>query len=419
MQTDRLLLALSCPLALILGACSNPGGATDDVATNVAEPRVLQEGLVAPSVTEAPTGYDGFTNGFSTQAEMDQAAAVFIEQETIAEGLGPVYNAQSCGECHQNPVTGAASQVSEFRTGHFDGFNFIDPPGGSLVQDRAINPAIQERILPGQEVRTFRLATNVLGDGFVEAIDSNTLNAIRLGQPLGMRGLLIQVPVLEAGSIRAGRFGWKNQHASLKSFAADAYLNEMGITSPLLPAENTSNGRSVAAYDAVPDPEDDGADIEAFVLFMRSTKAPPRDTALAATPSAQNGAALFSAIGCSVCHVPDIDTAPPGTVINGGAFVVPEALGAKRIHPYSDFLLHDVGTGDGIVQNGGQATRNRIRTPPLWGLRARPRLMHDGASVSRTDAISRHGNEAAGTVFNFSLLSASQRNDIITFLNSL
>jgi len=81
-------------------------------------------------------------------------------------------------------------------------------------------------------------------------------------------------------------------------------------------------------------------------------------------------------------------------VINGGAFTVPAALGNKTIHPFSDFLLHDVGTGDGIVQNGGQGTRNQLRTPPLWGLRARDRLMHDLQTVSRTDAINRHAGQA-------------------------
>src|SRR5262249_24640210 len=207
--------------------------------------------------------------------------------------------------------------------------------------------------------------------------DSNTLLAISNSQPSSMRGQFIQVPVGEAGgALRGARFGWKNQHASLQSFSADAYLNEMGITSPLQPTENTSNGRSVAAFDTVADPEDAGDDVEAFANFMRATKAPPRDAALAATTDAQVGSQLFDAIGCAVCHVRNINTAAPGTVINGGSFTVPDALGSKRIHPFSDFLLHNVGTGDGIVQNGGASTRNKLRTPPLWGMRTRDRIMH-------------------------------------------
>ena len=179
---------------------------------------------------------------------------------------------------------------------------FVDHPGGSLINDRAIDASIQERVLGGNEVRTFRTSLNTLGDGFVEAIDSNTLVAISNQQPSSMRGQVIQVPVGEAGGqTRVGRFGWKNQHASLLSFSADAYLNEMGITSPLQPTENTSNGNSVAAFDAVPDPEDpaapgfpNGTDVQAFADFMRATKAPPRDAELAATPDAQRGSQLFN-----------------------------------------------------------------------------------------------------------------------------
>ncbi len=239
---------------------------------------------------EAPTGFDGKTNGFLTQGEFDAARSVFENREKLADGLGPVYNAQSCTECHQNPTTGAISQVTELRAGHFDSTTglFVDHPGGSLINDRAISADFQERVLPGNEVRTLRSSLNTLGDGFVEAIDDGTLAAIAGRQPQGMRGEFIQVPVLEAGGQpRGGRFGWKDQHASLVSFSADAYLNEMGITSPLQPTDNTSNGRPVD--DGVADPEDDGTDVAAFAAFMRSTKAPPRDAAAAATPSAQAG----------------------------------------------------------------------------------------------------------------------------------
>src|SRR5262249_7390064 len=157
---------------------------------------------------------------------------------------------------------------------------------------------------------------------FVEAIDSNTLVAISNGQPAGQRGTFIQVPVGEAGgALRGARFGWKNQHASLLSFSADAYLNEMGITSPLQPNENTRNGVSVAASATVQAPEDAspraapfGPDVPAFASFMRATKAPPRDAALAATGDAVTGAALFDAIGCDICHVPTIVTLPAGSV---------------------------------------------------------------------------------------------------------
>jgi CxxC motif-containing protein (DUF1111 family) len=375
--------------------------------------------------TEAPAGFDNATNGLVTQAEFDAALASFVEQEGTDDGLGPVYNAQSCGECHQNPVTGAVSQISELRAGHLDFFgNFVDAPGGSLINDRAIDASIQERVPGAENIRTFRMATNALGDGFVEAINSNTLVAIANAQPGQSGGLIegqvIQVPVLEApGNNRVGRFGWKNQHASLLSFSGDAYLNEMGITSRLVPDENTSLGRSVAAFDNVDDPEDTENDIDAFALFMRATKAPPRDAALAATADAIAGSNLFNAIGCNICHVRNITTAAVGTVINGGALRVPAALGNKIIHPFSDFLLHDIGTGDGIVQNGGQSTANKLRTQPLWGVRTHDRHMHDGASLTFNESILRHAGEARGVTNNYRGLTTNQQNQLITFLKSL
>ncbi len=400
-------------------------------ATTLVLPSRLVGTVESQSATEAPTGFDNLTNGFVSQADFDLARAEFDSREEIADGLGPLYNAQSCGECHQNPTSGGISQITELRAGHFNGSAFVDHPGGSLINDRAINANIQERVLGGNEVRTFRTSLNTLGDGFVECIDSNTLVAIANSQPGQsggqIAGQFIQVPVGEAGgAIRGGRFGWKNQHASLVSFSADAYLNEMGITSPLQPNENTSNGNSVAAFDTVPDPEDaatptdpQGTDVALFAKFMRATKAPPRDATLAATADAQAGSNLFNAIGCAICHVRNITTAPAGTVINQGAFTVPPALGSKIIHPFSDFLLHDVGTGDGIVQNGGASTRNKMRTPPLWGMRSRDRLMHDGETLTRNEAILRHFGEANGVINNYISLSTTQKNQLITFLNSL
>jgi CxxC motif-containing protein (DUF1111 family) len=391
--------------------------------------------------TEAPTGFDNQTNNFVTQATFTADLATFEERDDKSKGLGPVYNAQSCAECHQNPVTGSISQITELRAGHTDSAgNFVDAAGGSLINDRAIDASIQERVPSTAEtVRTFRTSLNTLGDGFVEAIDSNTLAAIANAQPgqsggqIG--GTFIQVPVLEAnGALRGGRFGWKNQHASLLSFASDAYLNEQGITNRFNLTENTSLGRFIgfgSGFDTVPDNtpctnipnttcgEDKDNDIAAFAEFMRSSKAPPRDTALAATSDAQAGASLFNAVGCNICHVTSITTAPAGTVINGGTFTVPAALGNKIIHPYSDFLLHNVGTGDGVVQNGGQGTANKMRTAPLWGVRSRARLMHDGESLTRSEAILRHAGEATGVINNYRSLSVTQRNQIATFLNSL
>lgn len=388
------------------------------------ESQSATEALTTDMIAETDDLFNGFGLKGTVAADPPIAGqdfvnnrAIFEEQEVLDDGLGPVYNAQSCAECHQSPDTGAASQISEFRAGHLSGSTFIDAPGGSLINDRAIAAAIQERVSSNDTVRTFRMSLSTLGDGFVECIANTTMTNIANGQPLAQRGTIINVPVLEAGGVtRIGRFGWKNQHASLVSFSADAYLNEMGITSPLQPNENTSNGASVAAFDNVADPEDEGEDVEAFADFMRATRAPGRGPITAAVNA---GSTTFDSIGCAVCHVRSITTAPPGTVINGGAMTVPNALGNKIIHPFGDFLLHDVGTGDGIVQNGGQATRNMVRTAPLWGVRARIRLMHDGQSLTVNDAILRHAGQATTARNNYNALSATSKQNVIAFILSL
>jgi CxxC motif-containing protein (DUF1111 family) len=397
--------------------------------------------------TEAPTGFLVESNGFAEEFCANQAALAavtpdspaipadecsfdtaveeFTGPEDTAAGLGPIFNGNGCGECHiANQTLGATSQIVERRAGLFNAANntFTDHPGGSLIQDRSFNPNDQELVIPAStNVIALRSTISVMGDGFVEAVSNTTLQNIAAAQPSAQRGQLINVPVLEQpGTTRIGRFGHKNQQASLLSFSADAYVNEMGITSPLQPNENSSNGRTVPEPpDAPPGVDDEGVDVALFALFMRSTLAPPVDPVRAASADAQNGSNVFNSIGCAVCHTRTIVTSPPGTLINGGAARVSNALGDKIIHPFADFLLHDVGTGDGIVQNGGVSTRNKIRTAPLWGMRARGRFMHDGLTFSVEDAIARHGGQAATARTNFNNQSANNKRRLIAFLMSL
>src|SRR5438874_1055992 len=244
-------------------------------ATALALPIWKSTTVESQSATEAPTGMDTLTNGLVTQAVHDGDRETFEERDDVTKGLGPVYNAQSCAECHQNPVTGGISQISELRAGHNDGNgNFvpatlqINDDGGlpgvtianrSLINQRATCPAVitdlvthaivynhpneqaQERVPGAETIRTPRSSNNVLGDGFVEAISNTTLQNIPNGQPNGMKGQLTTVPVLEApGQFRIGRFGWKSQLASLLSFSSDAYLNEQGITNRLNLTEATT-----------------------------------------------------------------------------------------------------------------------------------------------------------------------------------
>ena len=231
------------------------------------------------SPPQAPTGFDNMTNGFEDQAAFDDDRKAFEEVETILPdptlpkdqaggGLGPVYNATSCVSCHQNPVTGSSSQIAELRAGHREPdptdpspkkVKFVEAPGGSLIHQRAIDAAIQEHVRPEDDVRTLRMSTNLLGSGFVEVIPDEDILAFRTAQPGGMKGFPVVVPVAVSATKgagresafafveRLGRFGWKCQEASLINFSAGAYLNEMGITSPLQPEENTSGGEDVSA----------------------------------------------------------------------------------------------------------------------------------------------------------------------------
>src|ERR1700691_791845 len=416
----------------------------------------------ASQSTEAPTGFDNNTNGVTNDATHQADQTTFEEVEKLTDGLGPLYNAQSCRECHQNPVSGAASQVTELRVGHQgrDG-RFLNPEipiahgaevitGRSLVNDRAICPngafpnnEIQERVPDKETIRTFRLSLNLLGDGFVEAVDDQTLVNLAEQQCKSSHkkicGQILRVPIVEApGQMAVGRFGWKDQHASLLSFAADAYLNEMGITNRLQPDEVTKLCNTVSEPNDTPGP-DGLSDIDHFARFIRATKAPARDTTQASSAAAQQGNRLFDKIGCATCHVEMLTTAPAGTKIDGGTFTIPAALGSVTFHPYGDFLMHDVGTGDGILQaipehygkkvfrlmsdymakQDFESSRNKIRTAPLWGVRLRPRLMHDGASVTFRDAILRHAGEARHVTAQFEKLKSDDQEAMIEFLKSL
>jgi CxxC motif-containing protein (DUF1111 family) len=411
---------------------------------------------------EAPVGFDDGSNGMVDEPTHQVDRDKFDEIESVEDGLGPLYNAQSCRECHQDPTSGGASQITELRVGHLgpDG-RFRNPEipigrgteiisGRTLINDRAICPngafpdaEIHERVPDTEKIRTTRISLNLLGDGFVEAVADQTLIDLARRQCRSTQGKIcgqvLRVPIVEApGQTAVGRFGWKNQHASLQSFSGDAYLNEMGITSRLFPDEVTNLCNTAPEPNSPPEP--DGLDdVDHFARFIRATKAPARDKVLAETLKAKHGSELFDKIGCASCHVRTMTTARAGTKINGGTFTIPEALGQKSFHPFGDFLLHDVGTGDGIVipmeEHYGramrtaqsrsfsppnfQSTRNKVRTAPLWGVRLRTRLMHDGSSVTLSDAIKRHRGEAKSTTRSFERLSAADREALLEFLKSL
>ncbi len=340
----------------------------------------------------------------------------FQDVDTPDSGLGPIFNNVSCVACHALPAIGGSSGILETRFGHSAGGTF-DPMtalGGSLLQDFAIDPAVQEKLPAGANVVAKRKTTPLFGLGLIEAIpDFTILQYALLPKPDGISGRPSIVHDVATGQTRIGRFGWKAQQATLLAFSGDAYLNEMGITNRLFPQENAPNGNTqlLAQYDAVDDPEDQvdpatgKADIDKFADFMRFLGAPPP---LPLTSSAKAGALVFTQVGCDNCHRATMVTAPN---------VIP-ALDRKLVPLFSDLLLHDMGSlGDGIGQ--GSAAPAEMRTAPLWGMRVRAPYLHDGRAATADAAIRLHDGEAARTRDRYVKLSPALQAQLLDFLNSL
>ena len=361
--------------------------------------------------------FDQSTAGSDPRAIEDFNAGLdeFEEVETIEEGLGPVFNGKSCAECHAVPSTGGSepnvgvareTRISRIFNGRFDpldGSVSVDR-GGQLLQQRAIG--VQGCTLKGEVVPpeativSRRNSTPLFGAGLMEAIPEGTI----LGnQHNGGRPNYVSNP--DTGAAELGRFGWKAQVATLHQFAGDAYLNELGITNPSFPHENRPQGQPIQlGCDTVGDPEDDGSGVTGFTNFMRFLAPAPRGPL---TPQVQRGEQVFSQIGCASCHVP--------TMMTGRNSVA--ALSNKPVNLFSDLLLHDIGTGDGIEQ--GRATGNDFRTAPLWGLSRRDRFMHDASSNKIEGAIQRHGVEAKDALNGFLGLPQSNHDALLAFLDSL
>jgi CxxC motif-containing protein (DUF1111 family) len=388
---------------------------------------------------EAPQSFDA-QNGLLSEQQFLEAREAFEEVETPEKGLGIHFNEASCAACHAAPGTkrlpGGSGRISELRAG-FLGVNkeFFPAPGGTLITMKAVGNATPEikALSDKQNIRDRFITPSLFGAGFVEAVPDEDLRKIQrkeMSDSNGrIRGVIREVPILEApGTTGVGRFGWAAQQASLLSFSADAYRNEMGITSPLMPNDNTFLGDPVD--DGVADPEDSGKefgnDVELFASFMRSLAAPLR--ILPADKKELNevnaGFQVFKSAGCAACHAPEMTTADEGTLINGRTFRVPKALANKKFHPYGDFLLHDIGTGPTILREGmPPESRGMTRTAALWGLGTRLMngefLLHDGSAQTLEDAILRHKNTAAPEAEKFRRLSERDRTRLLKFLRSL
>ena len=343
----------------------------------------------------------------------------FTEVETSEEGLGPAFNGTSCAACHSVPAIGGAGFVLETRAGYKDAdgaFRGLNAEGDTLIHLFSVPTHNCQPLIPDDvNVIARRAPIPLFGAGLVEAIPDDTILGLEDPQDRnrdGVSGRAAMVTDVSTQERRVGRFGWKAQHATLLTFAGDAYRNEMGITNDLFPKEALFGIEDaiLRRCDAMPDPEDvrerstgkRGIDnFEAFMRFLAPVARGPIDDAT------RDGERVFSAIGCTSCHVPALTTGPSSNPL----------FDRRAVHLFSDLLLHDIGTGDGIRQAAADA--QEIRTPALWGLRLRRPLMHDGGSATIEEAISRHRNEAELARRGVERLSPADRERLLLFLRSL
>jgi CxxC motif-containing protein (DUF1111 family) len=342
----------------------------------------------------------------------------FLEVEASEEGLGPAFNGTSCAVCHNIPTIGGAGTMAELRAGRRNAsgeFETLDASGDTLFHMFSVPGHGCQPVLPeNTNVFARRVPIPLFGAGLVEAIPDDTLRALEDPDDRnrdGVSGRAALIIDVATGERRVGRFGWKAQHATLLTFGADAYRNEMVITNDLFPHESAFGipADRMRICDPFSDPEDirdprtRRRGIDNFASFMRFLAPVGRE---GLNDQVRVGEQVFAAIGCGTCHVPTLETGPSSNPL----------FHRQPVALFSDLLLHDVGTGDGIKQ--GAAEPNEIRTPALWGLRLRRPLLHDG-SATLEEAIRRHAREAELARRGFEGLSDVNRAALLAFLRSL
>jgi hypothetical protein len=377
-------------------------------------------------VLEAPPRM-GEPLGGLTAAQLERFELGRIQYErniSVEDGLGPVFNQTSCASCHNAPIGGpGAQQVTRFgRLDKKGGFDPLASLGGSLLNANAISEECADEIPSAANVTSLRVTPGALGYGLLEAIPDDDLVANAASQDESIRGIVRWTEAIELPGVpRVGRFGWKAQLPTILSFSADASNQELGFTTRLLPDENPPKGDEdlLAECDDVLDPEDvadaDGYEfLDRVTDFQRFLAAPPQMPA-----SGLSGEVVFETIGCAACHTPGFTTSDDAGL--------EEVLRGRSIQPYGDFLLHDMGAAaDGIAD--GPAGVRELRTPPLWGMRTRNPMWHDGRVLGGTfedrvrEAIELHGaalsqgQEASSA---FDALGDAEQAELITFLDSL
>lgn len=346
-----------------------------------------------------------------TEAELSQWKAGFTAFRAKffqEEGLGPAFNGGRCYLCHSNPALGGQSTKTVTRFGRLDEGVFapLGSAGGSFLQHRAISARCSEVVPADANLVVQRNATSLLGAGLVEAIPDQQIidrATAQLAENPAMAGRAHMVTESSDGLAHVGRFGWKAHRALLLDAVGEAMLNELGFTNALFPMDSAPNGDLdiLAACDEAPDPEDVTDVLGTLTRLLRFLGPPP--TASRTNDIMLQGEALFHSVGCGFCHYAGYTAASPVGAIDGR----PVAL-------YSDLLLHDIGTGDGIVQ--GEAQGNEFRTAPLWLVRGAQPYLHDGRARTVTHAIDAHRGQALPVRDAYFALVPADQQAILRFL---
>ena len=387
------------------------------LAANVSAQRKAGTGREVP-VPDPAAGQPLAGLTVAQRADFAAGQTEFTEVEDIRDGLGPVSNESSCVACHNVPAAGGGSRrlVTRFASRTNGVFDALASLGGSLRQDHAIGGRdgslhnFRPEIVPAAaNLVVQRRSTPLFGLGLVDATPDSDFLAMAQQQAArgdGVAGRVNLVDNIRAGMKTVGKFGWKAQVPSIFQFSGDAYLNEIGITSPDFPSESCPQGDcNELAFNPAPGLNDDGSGVTLIANFMTLLAAPSRG---AQTGDAAAGEATFDRIGCTACHV--------ATLRTGSNPIA--ALDRKTYHPYSDFLLHDMGSlGDGLEM--GNSTGSEMRTAPLWGLRFVTRYLHDGRAATLDQAILAHDGQARGARDGYVNLAPAVKTKLIAFLQSL
>jgi len=339
--------------------------------------------------------------------------AVFDSVFTPETGLGPLFNANACGECHENPAAGGSGDEIEVHATatHVEGV--CDPlagEGGPVVQQQA-TPALKAALGIDQEpfpksatARAHRSSLALFGRGLLDAVPDSELARYADPDDRNRDGISGRLNRFVDG--RIGRFGRKAFVPTLAEFNAGAFAIEQGITNPSVPDEESIGGAPIPkGVDPTPDPEIDQTALDLASDFVRFL-APPSPARL--TPQARRGRDLFARVGCASCHLPKLRT--------GNNPV--RALSRQEFFAYSDLLIHDMGPDLADICLG-LAGPSEFRTEPLIGLRFAEHFLHDGRAETLEGAIEQHGGEGSGARDRFRALPAKERESVIAFLKTL